>query len=147
MIGMYRRRNTMLFLAVAVTLLTSCGGSGDSKSVDHDSVGNDAFSTSLVADDVIASVTVDPARAGKAVIHAEFTPPGGSLQQVTSLVGNLIPSDPALSTIILWFEKDGSNHFHFEVSVPSPGEWTLEFDATLEDGTTALFTTPVSFAA
>ncbi|MEY3978086.1 MAG: hypothetical protein RLZZ284_942, partial [Actinomycetota bacterium] len=28
---------------------------------------------------------------------------------------------------------------------PTPGKWTLEFDATLEDGSTALYTTPVMF--
>ena len=100
----------------------------------------------LVAEDVIADVTVDPAKVGGVELHIEFTPPGGSLQQVTSVVGNLIPSDSSLSTIILWFERDGTNHFHYEVSIPTPGDWTLDFDAALEDGTSALYTTPVTFA-
>jgi hypothetical protein len=129
-----------------VVMAVACGGDTDgAKSGGHSHGGRDAFNTSLVSDDVIANVTVDPAKTGKVELHMEFTPPGGSLLQVTSVVGNLIPSDTALSTIILWFEKDGSNHFHYDVSVPTPGTWTLEFDATLEDGSTALYTTPVTF--
>ena len=133
-------------MVLAALLVGACGGSSDSESGGESHGGKDAFVTSLVAEDVIADVTVDPAKVGGVELHIEFTPPGGSLQQVTSVVGNLIPSDSSLSTIILWFEKDGTNHFHYEVSIPTPGDWTLDFDAALEDGTSALYTTPVTFA-
>ena len=138
-------------MVLATLLVGACGGSSDSESGGESHGGKshggkDAFVTSLVAEDVIADVTVDPAKVGGVELHIEFTPPGGSLQQVTSVVGNLIPSDSSLSTIILWFEKDGTNHFHYEVSIPTPGDWTLDFDAALEDGTSALYTTPVTFA-
>ncbi len=133
-------------MVLATLLVGACGGSSDSESGGESHGGKDVFVTSLVAEDVIADVTVDPAKVGGVELHIEFTPPGGSLQQVTSVVGNLIPSDSSLSTIILWFEKDGTNHFHYEVSIPTPGDWTLDFDAALEDGTSALYTTPVTFA-
>ena len=133
-------------MVLATLLVGACGGSSDSESGGESHGGKDAFVTSLAAEDVIADVTVDPAKVGGVELHIEFTPPGGSLQQVTSVVGNLIPSDSSLSTIILWFEKDGTNHFHYEVSIPTPGDWTLDFDAALEDGTSALYTTPVTFA-
>jgi len=143
---MMRKLMAVIVGCCVVVLSVACGGDTDgAKSGGHNHGGKDAFNTSLVSDDVIANVTVDPAKTGKVELHMEFTPPGGSLLQVTSVVGNLIPSDTALSTIILWFEKDGSNHFHYDVSVPTPGTWTLEFDATLEDGSTALYTTPVTF--
>jgi hypothetical protein len=143
---MLRKLIAVIVGCCVVVLPVACGGDTDgAKSGGHSHGGTDAFNTSLVSDDVIANVTVDPAKTGKVELHMEFTPPGGSLLQVTSVVGNLIPSDTALSTIILWFEKDGSNHFHYDVSVPTPGTWTLEFDATLEDGSTALYTTPVTF--
>jgi hypothetical protein len=48
---------------------------------------------------------------------------------------------------VLWFEKSSANHFHYELSVPTPGEWTLEFDAVLADGTAALYTTKVTFSS
>ena len=133
-------------MVLATLLVGACGGSSDSESGGESHSGKDAFVTLLVAEDVIADVTVDPAKVGGVELHIEFTPPGGSLQQVTSVVGNLIPSDSSLSTIILWFERDGTNHFHYEVSIPTPGDWTLDFDAALEDGTSALYTTPVTFA-
>jgi hypothetical protein len=47
---------------------------------------------------------------------------------------------------VLWFEKSGTNHFHYEFEVPSPGEWTLDLDAVLEDGSAALYTTQVTIA-
>lgn len=141
------RRLTAMLLAGA--MLVACAGSDDSgpKSGVHDMGGDDAFNASLVADDVIADVTVDPARVGKVLIHMEFAPPGGKLQQVESVTGNLIPTDGSQSTLILWFEKSGTNHFHYEVTVPTPGEWTLDFDATFADGTAVLYTTPVNFGS
>ena len=145
--GKLSQRISVVCALICVSLvLTGCGSDTNSaKSGVHNHGGADAFNTSLVAEDVIANVTVDPAKVGEVLLHVEFTPPGGSLQQVQSVVGNLIPSDASLSTIIVWFENDGSNHFHYEVSVPTPGSWTLDFDATLDDGTTALYTTPVAF--
>lgn len=143
---MFRRIAPMCVWCCAVVFVAACGGdSVGAGSRVHDHGGNSAFNTSLVTDDVIADVTVDPAKTGNVEVHMEFTPPGGSLVHVTSVVGNLIPSDTSLSTIILWFEEDGANHFHYEVSVPTPGTWTLSFDATLADGSTANYTTPVTF--
>jgi len=135
-------------VTVASLMLSACGGSGTSgpKSGEHDKGGATAFNVALVSEDVIADVTVDPARVGKVLIHMEFSPPGGALQQVESVTGNLIPADSSLSTQILWFEKSGTNHFHFELSVPTPGDWTLDFDAALADGSAALYTTKVNFA-
>lgn len=132
---------------VALALMfTSCGGgSGSPRDGVHNRGGANAFNTSLVAEDVIANVTVEPARVGEVIIHMEFAPPGGKLEQVESVTGNLVPSDPSLSVLVLWFEKSGVNHFHYDVSVPTPGEWTLEFDAVLADGTAALYTTKVNF--
>lgn len=133
---------------VATLMVAACGGSSASgpKAGEHNKGGSGAFNVALVSEDVIADVTVDPARVGKVLIHMEFSPPGGALQKVESVTGNLIPADSSLSTQILWFEKSGTNHFHYELSVPTPGEWTLDFDATLADGSAALYTTKVNFA-
>ncbi len=141
-----RHRHCARSLVVVMLALTACGGeSNGPKQGVHDVGGNDAFNASLVAENVIADVTVAPAKVGDVIVHMEFTPPGGKLQQVVSVTGNLIPPDAALSTLVLWFEKSGPNHFYYELAVPTPGEWTLEFDAVLADGTAALYSTKVTF--
>ena len=139
-----RTATTMLVIA----MLAACGGgSAGPKDGVHNKGGKDAFNVSLVAEDVIVDVTVDPAQVGDVMIHMEFAPPGGKLQQVQSVTGNLVPGDPALSVLVLWFEKSGANHFHDEVKVPTPGEWTLELDAVLADGTAVLYTTKVTISS
>ena len=143
-----RTRLMAASLVVAMLMIAACGGeSNGPKQGVHDAGGKDAFNASLVAENVIADVTVAPAKVGDVLVHMEFTPPGGKLQQVVSVTGNLIPPDAALSTLVLWFEKSGTNHFHYELAVPTPGEWTLEFDAVLADGTAALYTTKVTFTS
>lgn len=134
-----------MVLALAL-LMTSCGGSaGSPRDGVHSHGGADAFNASLVTADIIADVTVEPAKVGDVIIHMEFAPPGGKLQQVDSVTGSLTPTDPELAVLTLAFEKSGANHFHYDVSVPSPGEWQLEFDAVLADGTTAQYATMVKF--
>ena len=141
-----RSRRMATALVVAMLLITSCGSeSNGPKQGVHDHGGKDAFNASLVAENVIADVTVAPAKVGDVIVHMEFAPPGGKLQQVASVTGNLIPPDMAFSTLVLRFEKSGTNHFHYELVVPTPGEWTLAFDAVLADGTAALYTTKVTF--
>ena len=143
-----RSRRMATALVVVMLLITSCGGeSNGPKQGVHDHGGKDAFNASLVAENVIADVTVAPAKVGDVLVHMEFAPPGGKLQQVGSVTGNLIPPDMALSTLGLRFEKSGTNHFHYELAVPTPGEWTLAFDAVLADGTAALYTTKVTFTS
>jgi len=137
------RLGTVLVLALS---MASCGGdAGSPRDGVHSHGGPNAFNASLVAGDIIADVTVEPAKAGDVIIHMEFAPPGGKLQQVDSVNGSLTPTDSAMSALTLAFEKSGANHFHYDVSVPSPGEWTLQFDAVLADGTTAQYVTTVTF--
>lgn len=140
------RTRLMAAALVVVLALAACGSeSNGPKQGVHDVGGKDAFNASLVAENVIADVTVAPAKVGDVIVHMQLAPPGGNLQPVVSVTGNLIPADVALSTLVLWFEKSGTNHFHYELAVPTPGEWTLEFDAVLADGTAALYTTKVTF--
>ncbi len=147
LIGGSIRVKLRLGIALALTLvIASCGGTaGSPRDGVHSHGGADAFNASLVAGDIIADVTVEPAKVGDVIIHMEFAPPGGKLQQVDSVTGSMTPTDPALPVLNLVFEKSGANHFHFDVSVPSAGEWQLEFDAVLADGTTAQYVTMVEF--
>lgn len=135
-----------LMLVVAVVTV-GCGTTGnDSDSVGrHDHGGKDAYNASLVADNVIADVTIDPARVGRSTIHMEFSPPGGALQQVVAARGTLILRESSES-IDLLFEKDGSNHFHFDTTLQTPGAWRLEFVASFEDGSQVSYGADVTIA-
>lgn len=144
--GVIRVKLRLVLVLVLTLVVASCGESaGSPRDGVHSHGGSDAFNASLVAEDVIADVTVDPAKVGDVIIHMEFAPPGGKLQQVDSVAGRLVPRDSARAALNLVFEKSGANHFHYDVSVPAAGEWTLEFDAVLADGTTARYTTVVRF--
>ena len=114
-----------LGMVLALTLLiVSCGGSaGSPRDGVHSHGGADAFNASLVAGDIIADVTVEPAKVGDVIIHMEFAPPGGKLQQVNSVTGSMTPTDPALPVLNIVFEKSGANHFHYS-SCHSPGDGT-----------------------
>lgn len=130
---------TWLMSLIVVGLVTGCGD-GSSKS--HG--GEDAFVASVVVGNVIADVTVDPAKVGDVVIHAEFAPPGGKLEAVQSVVGQFIPPSTEQSAMVLWFENDGANHFHSDTSLATPGEWTLALDVTVADGSVVRYELPVT---
>lgn len=83
-------------------MIAACGGeSNGPKQGVHDAGGKNAFNASLVAENVIADLTVAPAKVGDVIVHMQLAPPGGNLQQVVSVTGNLIPADVALSTLVL----------------------------------------------
>ena len=145
-------KRTVRAIASLAVVLISCGGADDTQKASggprdgvHSHGGEDAFNVSLVTRDVIADVTVEPINVGDVIVHMEFAPPGGKLQQVLSVIGVLRPIDDAQSVLELAFENSGVNHFHFDVSVPTPGDWMLDFDAVLADGTTLQYATTVTF--
>ncbi|MFM7080853.1 MAG: hypothetical protein ACKOYI_02660, partial [Actinomycetota bacterium] len=83
----------MLGVVLVTASLVACGGdeaSGPKAGV-HNQGGADAFNASLVAENVIADVTVDPARVGTVLIHMEFAPPGGKLDQVLRFANATMP--------------------------------------------------------
>lgn len=129
---------------IGVVMLAACGeASSDPKSGEHNHGGPEAFNAALVSENVIADVTIDPARAGAVMVHMEFAPPGGRLQQVESVSGTLTSSDDSQPSLQLQFEESGANHFHDEIEVPVAGEWNLEFEALLADGGSARYSTTV----
>ncbi len=149
--GKHMKRTVRAIASLAIVLV-SCGGADDTQKASggprdgvHSHGGEDAFNVSLVTRDVIADVTVEPINVGDVIVHMEFAPPGGKLQQVLSVIGVLRPIDDAQSVLELAFENSGVNHFHFDVSVPTPGDWMLEFDAVLADGATLQYATTVTF--
>ena len=80
----------------------------------------------LVQDGVVADLTFTPTVVGRSEIHALFTPPGGALQPVVSVVVQISLPAASIPSILVQMESIGANHWKGVVQVPSAGDWTME---------------------
>ena len=80
----------------------------------------------LVQDGVVADLTFTPTVVGRSEIHALFTPPGGALQPVVSVVVRISLPAASIPSIPVQMESIGANHWKGVVQVPSAGDWTME---------------------
>ena len=80
----------------------------------------------LVQDGVVADLTFTPTVVGRSEIHALFTPPGGALQPVVSVVVRISLPAASIPSILVQMESIGANHWKGVVQVPSAGDWTME---------------------
>ena len=83
-------------------------------------------SVTLVQDGVVADLTFTPTVVGRSEIHALFTPPGGALQPVVSVVVRISLPAASIPSIPVQMESIGANHWKGVVQVPSAGDWTME---------------------
>ena len=83
-------------------------------------------SVTLVQDGVVADLTFTPTVVGRSEIHALFTPPGGALQPVVSVVVRILLPVASIPSIPVQMESIGANHWKGVVQVPSAGDWTME---------------------
>ena len=80
----------------------------------------------LVQDGVVADLTFTPTVVGRSEIHALFTPPGGALQPVVSVVVRISLPVASIPSIPVKMVSIGANHWMGVVQVPSAGDWTME---------------------
>ena len=80
----------------------------------------------LVQDGVVADLTFTPTVVGRSEIHALFTPPGGALQPVVSVVVRILLPVASIPSIPVKMVSIGANHWMGVVQVPSAGDWTME---------------------
>ena len=80
----------------------------------------------LVQDGVVADLTFTPTVVGRSEIHALFTPPGGALQPVVSVVVRISLPAGSIPSIPVKMVSIGANHWMGVVQVPSAGDWTME---------------------
>ena len=83
-------------------------------------------SVTLVQNGVVADLTFTPTVVGRSEIHALFTPPGGALQPVVSVVVQISLPAASIPSILVQMESIGANHWKGVVQVPSAGDWTME---------------------
>jgi len=88
------------------------------------------FAAQQVRAEVVASVTLAPARVGDNELHVILVPPGGALDEPESIVARIsFPGGEgraALPPSPVPLERVGPNHVTARVQVPFAGTWVLE---------------------
>ena len=98
-------------------------------------VTGEPFSVSVVKDNLIADVTIDPAIAGRPnEMHMLFTPPGGSLERLQGVDVRFTLPDRDIGPLEIRVDTAGPNHWvasGFEL--PFAGDWELEMLVRVSD--------------
>jgi copper transport protein len=105
-------------------------------------------SASMIQGDLLADVSISPARVGLNELHVIFTPPGGSLEPVKDVTARMtLPSRSDLGAIPIQLTPAGPNHYIGSgVQIPYKGEWKLDVIPTTSEGTTVLMSTTLDIA-
>ena len=127
-------------LVGVVVLGLTAGISGASPRED---VSNAPFSTTLVQGDIIASITLSPARTGQTEMHVILSPPNGSLSPVVGAKARLSLSSRDLPPIQVALSLVGPNHYVGLVQIPYTGEWQLDVVVNATANTELLYRTSV----
>jgi copper transport protein len=139
---LWRSVATEVVVAVAVLAVTAvltghspAEGTSSSRTV----------SATLVQGDLLADVSVIPARKGPNEIHLTFSPPGGTLDAVKNATARMtLPSRGDIGPIPVELTPAGPNHYIGSgVQIPYDGKWTLEIVATDAQDATVLMSTTI----
>ena len=99
------------------------------------------FSASLAQKDIIAEVTISPARVGASEIHALFTPPGGAITPVKSVKVRMELPSRDIPAIPVEMIQVSANHWSGIVQFPYAGDWTVEILVTPADNAQIRYST------
>jgi len=98
---------------------------------------------SLEQSDLIADITVTPARVGSAEIHVAIRSTVGSFAQMTAVSGRLSLPSKRIPNGPVELERTSPNHYTAVVNFPFSGLWHIEFVVKPDPSRTVLFTTDV----
>ena len=113
-------------LAVGSVMLVLTAGLIGTSSSDALVGAESTKNVTLVQDGVVADLTFTPSVVGRSEIHALFTPSGGALQPVVSVVVRISLPAASIPSIPVKMVSIGANHWMGVVQVPSAGDWTME---------------------
>ncbi|HEX6787264.1 MAG TPA: copper resistance protein CopC [Acidimicrobiales bacterium] len=139
---LWRSVATEVVVAVAVLAVTAvltghspAEGTSSSRTV----------SATLVQGDLLADVSVIPARKGPNEIHLTFSPPGGTLDAVKNATARMtLPSRGDIGPIPIQLTPAGPNHYIGSgVQIPYDGKWRLDIVATDAQDATVLMSTTI----
>ncbi|NBR68470.1 MAG: hypothetical protein EBT79_14585, partial [Actinobacteria bacterium] len=99
------------------------------------------FTASLVQRNIIAEITISPARVGESEIHALFTPPGGAITPVKDVKVRMELPAKNVPAIPVEMIQLGANHWSGVVQFPYSGDWTVEVLVTPDDNAQIRYST------
>ena len=99
---------------------------------------SEVHTATVTANGVIAEVTVTPGQVGGNDIHVVITPPGGSLQPVTSASARVLLPAEGVPESPVALTAEGPNHFSGRVTFPRKGEWSLEIVVQVTESSSVL---------
>ena len=102
------------------------------------------FTASLAQRNIIAEITISPARVGESEIHALFSPPGGAITPVKAVKVRMELPAKNVPAIPVEMIQLGANHWSGIVQFPYSGDWSLEVLVTPSDNAQIRFSTVVS---
>ena len=103
-----------------------------------------AFTASLAQKNIIAEITITPARVGESEIHALFTPPGGAITPVKDVKVRMELPEKNVPAVPVEMIQLGANHWSGVVQFPYAGDWTVEILVTPDDNAQIRYSTVVS---
>ena len=98
---------------------------------------------SLEQSDLIADITVTPARVGSAEIHVSIRSTVGSFAQMTAVSARMSLPSKSIPNGPVELVRTSPNHYTAEVNFPFSGLWHIEFLVKPDPSRTVLFTTDV----
>jgi copper transport protein len=133
-----RAEATFAAIALALTaLLTGANPSAAGSSP--------PYSATLVSDGYLASVVIDPARAGSNEVHLYLTSPGGSLSRPDSVTVTIGQPERGIEPIPVEMIPAGANHLQsLATDIPFPGTWTLTITAIYDTFSEVVFESTVA---
>jgi copper transport protein len=101
------------------------------------------FNAALTQSGLIADVTITPGRVGSNELHLILTPPGGSIQPVTSVQARISLDERDVPATPIELTADGPDHFTGPITLAFSGDWSLDLIIEVTPGNTLLITTTV----
>lgn len=129
----------VLFAAGIVVLTASLMGANPIAQVQRG-----PFSTTVVSNDYLASITVDPGRPGPNQVHIYLSSPGGSLSKPDSVTVELTDPAKGVNPLPITVVPAGASHYQaVDATIPYPATWTLTIRAIYNTFDEVVFTTEV----
>ena len=135
---------SLLVAEAVVGLLVLGFTAGISGASPREEVTNAPFSTTLVQGDIIASITLAPARTGQSEMHVILSPPNGSLSPVVGAKARLSLPSRDLPAVQILLSQVGPNHYVGLVQIPYTGEWQLDVVVNATANAELLYRTTVA---